>query len=98
MLKGQEYIEQQGVPIKLTGIAIELQNLIEKEGVDTFSVYMGTEKNPYGIVWVRGDIYSILSGIHAMIRDVAKTLNKTENEVASMVLSAKPKDVTLNYQ
>ena len=98
MSEGQGYTVQQGVPIKLTGTAIALQDLIEKEGIDTFSVYMGNDDNPYGIVWVRGDLYYVMSGIHAMIKDIAKTLNKTEEEVMSMVLSANPKEVTVNYQ
>ena len=66
--------------------------------MDTFSVFMGSKDNPYGIVWTTGDTYSIMSGIHAMIRDIASNLGKTEEEVASMILSAKPKKVPVNYQ
>lgn len=86
-----------GVPVTLTAAALELQELVKKHGVKTFSIYLCGNGSPYGIVHIGGDMRVILSGIHAMIADVAKNTGKTEKEIAELVLSSSPKEVNTVY-
>ena len=88
---------QMGVPIKLTGAAVALQQLIEEHGLENFSVYIGGKDTSYGIVWVKGDARMVMSGIHTMIKDLSKNLGKTEKEIADMILSSEPREVDICY-
>lgn len=88
---------QFGVPISLSGTAIQLNDFIEKNGIENFSIYMGGKDTSYGIVWVKGNTSMVMSGIHAMVQDIAKNMNKTEEEVASMILQSVPQKVDINY-
>lgn len=86
-----------GVPITLTQTAVELQELVKKYGVKTFSIYICGEDSPYGIVHMGGDMRVIMSGIHAMIADIAKNTGKPESEIAEAILASTPKEVNTVY-
>lgn len=86
-----------GVPFSLTKTAISLEKFVEEVGANHFSLYVGTDDSPYGIVWVRGDMNMVLSGIHGMISNICQETGKSEKEVVKMILDAKPTNVETHY-
>lgn len=86
-----------GVPFSLTKTAISLEKFVDEIGASHFSLYVGTDDSPYGIVWVRGDMNMVLSGIHGMIYNICQETGKSEDEVVEMILKAKPSNVETQY-
>ena len=86
-----------GVPFSLTKTALSLEEFIKQSDISNFSIYVGTDDTPYGIVWVRGDMNMVLSGIHGMISNISQETGKTEEEVAKMILESSPTNVETQY-
>ena len=87
-----------GVPIKLTGAAVALQQLIEEHGLENFSVYIGGKDTSYGIVWVKGDARMVMSGIHTMIKDLSKKFKRTDySNIEDCCYISDEKDIEMDY-
>ena len=87
-----------GIPIGLGKIAVSLQEMIKEQGIKNFSLYIGDDDSPYGIVLVGGDRNRLMGGIHAMIGEIANDMGKTNEEVVDMILHTGASPVNVMYQ
>ena len=78
-----------GVPINIRIIAKLIEwfiNLFEFESVALFVKPAG----PTGIVLTQGDQIDMMHGIHNMIQNLAASMNKTEDEIITMIKITNP--------